>query len=83
MRTVKPLKHGHTMLSIRRPDMCGGFYWSGVLIDEDGVAYNRATWSDGVGIPLPEFEDVFGRLGYRTLPMESIYYHAAMHTARM
>ena len=82
MQVVKQFNKGGTILATKRPDMCGGFYWSATLL-VDAEPMTRGTWHDGTGSQFPDFHDVFGRLGYRTIPMERIYYSAAHHAARM
>ena len=83
MITVKPLAHGFTMLSVLIEDECGGRMWRGNLVDPEGYVACWNTYSKGDGKPFVDFQEVFGRLGYRTIPQESIYYHAANHAARM
>ena len=83
MVTVKPLDHGFTMLSVLTGDGCGGRMWRGNLVGPEGYVACCNTYTDGGGKPFVDFRDVFGRLGYRTIPQESIYYHAANHAARM
>jgi hypothetical protein len=57
--------------------------WIGHILAPEGFVSCPMTYSDGFGKEFPEFRDVFGSLGYRTIPMESVYYHAAAHAARM
>lgn len=75
-------KNGVTMLAHPARDIDGAIFWRGtILVNVEPMT--RGTWHDGLGQAFLTFEDIFGRLGYREIPAERIYYHAAHHAARL